>query len=632
MNGSNPSFQSQSYPHYPPQPRGQQGVHGGHSMPNGYYRPGSSGHPQSVMESPGAPGYNNYYYPPHHNDNSSRSGYPPPHYGNQGQPPMQYNGNAQGNGNGNYPPTQYNDTNGRHPSPFHPPPPGPYNQSQISANHSMDFSRTVSTSFAESNKEQRKSQPSFHGAMLDQSDDQRDDQRDDISLGDSSWKNGLNQVASIEEDKFEARQGATTPVNRICPNLSSDVSNSTMEAKNTPTNRNLLRGLSSIPSMQEAIDLNDDKDELGDLNLCATGSCDLLFDEDLSMKRNRDPRQGTNEMRKMSPSMNFNSLSMREQRDAPPTKRNRSSSTHEERELYTAFSIESMGSFGRDTKLPDFNNVGDDSKHSLLKPPRTKEEPADRDLAGGNLSWEIKGQDSFGGGFSVSSNLTDGISGEVLGNSFSFAEDFPHPPQVNHENNAIDLEKIDPISTLNPSESIDLVRGPETLPKETFPPNSATWVSNTASQGRSYSMDAPVHHNNGPPPGPRYAAHPASNRFGMPPPYSDNRNGHGYRPPRPYGMGRPPQYLPPSFQPPPAGMAGPPMARNAPQPIYMMSSPHGLQDGMNGLKGSIKMGNNNGGSFSWSKDDDNRLQEVLKKHKNPKDWDAISKDFGAGRK
>ena len=594
-------------------------MHGhGRPMPNGYYHPGSSGHPQSVMVSPGAPGYNNYYYPPHHNDNSSRPGYPP-HYGNQGQPPMQYNGN----GNGNYPPTQYNDMNGRHPSSFHPPP-GPYNQSQNPLKNSMDFSRTVSTSFAESNKEQRKSPPCFHGPMLDQ--------RDDISLGDASWKNGLNQVASIEEDKFEARQGATTPVDRICPNLSSDVSNSTMEAKNISINNNMLRGLSSIPSMQDAIDLNDDKDELGDLKLCATGSSDLLFDGDLSMKRFRDPSQVTNATRKMSPSMNFNSLSMREQRDAPPTKRTRSSSTHEERDLYTAFSIESMGSFGRDTKLPDFNNVGE-SKHSL-KPSRTKGEPADRDsgdrdLAAGNLSWEIKGQDSFGGGFSVSSNLTEGISDEVLGNSFSFAEDFPHPPQGNHENNAVDLEKIDPISGLNPSESIELSRGPEPSQKDTFPPNNATWVSNTASQGRSYSMDAPGHHNNGPAPGPRYPAHPASNRFGMPPPYPDNRNGHGYRPPGPYGMGRPPQYLPPSFQPPPAGMAGPPMARNAPQPMYMMSSPHGHQDGMNGLKGSVKM--SNGGNSSWNKDDDNRLQEVLKKHKNPKDWDAISKDFGGGR-
>jgi len=411
----------------------------------------------------------------------------------------------------------------------------------------MELSRTISRSFAESNNDQLPSPPSFDDDMLDQ----RDDQCDDISLGDASWKDGLNQVASIEEDKFEARQGAITPVDRICLNLSSDVSNSTMETKNTPINR--------------------------------------------------------------------------EKRDAPPTKRIRSTSTDEKRELHSAFSNESMRSFGSDSsKIPVFNNVGE-SKHSL-KPSRTKEEPADRDsgyrdLVGGNLSWESKEQDSFGGGFAISSNLTDGISGEVLGNSFSFVEDFPHASQGNRENNAI--------SALNPSESIELTCGPEPSPKETFSPKSATYVSNTASQGRCFSMDSPRIHNSGPAPGPRYAAHPASNRFGMLPPYPDNRNGHCYRPPTPYGMGRPPRYLHASFQPPPAGMAGPPMTRDAPQPVYIMSSPHGLQDGLNKLGGSFKMSNEE--NFSWSKNDDTSLKEVLKKHKNPKDWDAISKDFGGGR-
>ena len=531
--------------------------------------------------------------------------------------------------------------------------PATTNQNQNSFNQDgMDLSRSISNSFAESNHDLRNSSPSFDGDMLDQHDDQRDDQRDDISLGDASWKNGLNQVASIEEDKFEARQGAITPVDRFCLNLSSDVSNSTMEAKNTPINKNMLRRLSSAPSMQEHIDLNGDKDELGDLKLCATGSSNLLFGGDLSMKRDRDSRPGTSATRKMSPSVNFHSLSMREQRDAPPTKRTRSTSTHEDRELYTAFSNESMGSFRNElSNLPDFNSVGD-SKYSI-KPSRTKEEPSDRDsgdrdLAGDHLSWESKGQDSFGGGFA---NV---ISGEALGNPFSFAEDFPHSPQGHHLNNAIDLEKIDLISGMNPSKSIELTREPEPSPKETCSPTSATWVSNTASEGRSYSMDSAGHqysrpapgpryaahpasnrfgmpplYNNGPAPGPRYTAHPASNRFGMSPPYPDKRNGHGHCPPEPYGMGHPIQHLPPSFQPPPAGMAGPPITRNAPQHVHIMSSPHGQQDWKNGLKGSVKM--SDGGNFCWSKNDDTRLQEILKKHKNPKDWDAISTDFGGGR-
>jgi len=71
------------------------------------------------------------------------------------------------------------------------------------------------------------------------------------------------------------------------------------------------------------------------------------------------------------------------------------------------------------------------------------------------------------------------------------------------------------------------------------------------------------------------------------------------------------------------------MTRTAPSPVYMMSSAHGRVEGMNGMKGSAETGN--GCSFNWSKSDDGRLQDLLKKHKNPKDWVAIAKDFGFGR-
>jgi hypothetical protein len=104
---------------------------------------------------------------------------------------MQYNGNR------NYSSSPYNEMNGRHPGyNDH----GAYNQSQNpNSNQGMDFSRAVSSSFAENNKDQHIPPPSFDNDILDQ--------RDDISIGDdASWKNGLYQVASIEEDKFEARQ------------------------------------------------------------------------------------------------------------------------------------------------------------------------------------------------------------------------------------------------------------------------------------------------------------------------------------------------------------------------------------------------------------------------------------------
>jgi len=38
-----------------------------------------------------------------------------------------------------------------------------------------------------------------------------------------------------------------------------------------------------------------------------------------------------------------------------------------------------------------------------------------------------------------------------------------------------------------------------------------------------------------------------------------------------------------------------------------------------------------GGGFSWSKDDDIRLTEIMKKYKNPRDWEPIAKEHGRGK-
>jgi len=37
------------------------------------------------------------------------------------------------------------------------------------------------------------------------------------------------------------------------------------------------------------------------------------------------------------------------------------------------------------------------------------------------------------------------------------------------------------------------------------------------------------------------------------------------------------------------------------------------------------------GVFSWTKDDDARLTEIMKKYKNPRDWEPIAKEHGAGK-
>ena len=44
------------------------------------------------------------------------------------------------------------------------------------------------------------------------------------------------------------------------------------------------------------------------------------------------------------------------------------------------------------------------------------------------------------------------------------------------------------------------------------------------------------------------------------------------------------------------------------------------------------VGKGPGGVYSWSKDDDMRLTEIMKKYKNPKDWEPIAKEFGRGKR
>ena len=566
------------------------------------------------MVSPGgSTGYNNWgYYPPHHNNGAAPPPYP---YGNQGQVPY----------NGRYP--AYGDMNGR-PHPSY----NPHVSYQNQANASLEFSRAVSSSFGDNNKN-KASPASFQNDHNDRNDRNEDlfDTRDDISIGaesDSSWKQ-LNQVASIEEDKFcheDGRFGATTPVDRICPTLPSDMSSSPAIAAHKLTLKmGARRSVTSLLSVQEPLDTSNSKDDL-DLRLCSTGSSGLLFyDESSAAKRTRGNEKEST--RAPSPSTNFGNLSMKEERDAPPSKR-RCSSIAEEREIYSKFSIDSMDSFGKDGgKLPALG-AGKNSHTGMHRGSDSDRDDCERDLPTHMPSWDITGQDSFGGGFSVASNLTDGQE-DALGNSFSFSNDHDFPPaNASDENNGIskDLEKADAlVDSLHPTESIDLNRPPDAPPRGTYPPAAATWVTNNSSQGGSFSMDSQPPHIS-----PRFPHPPPPHgRYGnMPPPYS---GGYPPRPPGSFGMSRPPHaFLPPSFQPPPAGMAGPPMNRNAPQPVYMMSSPPGGPGGVHGIKSSSSKLNNKGGP-NWSKVDDQRLQDILKKFKNPKDWEAVAKDFGAAR-
>lgn len=74
------------------------------------------------------------------------------------------------------------------------------------------------------------------------------------------------------------------------------------------------------------------------------------------------------------------------------------------------------------------------------------------------------------------------------------------------------------------------------------------------------------------------------------------------------------------FQPPPEFRAPPSMVQKANQNnTTLMSSNY------------VPHENSKNGPFGWSKEEDMRLSEVMKKYKNPRDWEPIAKELNRGR-
>lgn len=265
-------------------------------------------------------------------------------------------------------------------------------------------------------------------------------------------------------------------------------------------------------------------------------------------------------------------------------------------------------------------------------------------------SWEIQQQDSFSGGSAG--------GGAPLMSSFSFTQDYPMlsgsgsnlgctaentgNSNAGSGNNQHNAPPLPPLSANNPTlesrnqsfegghyhgsfsrtESMDMSYGSR--------PPPGPYQDNYKVQHPGYIPHAPSWGSHGPPGAqghygqynPRLA-HSAS--FGGGPPmmrnYSEERVS---PPPGPPGMRMGGGSQRSGFQPPPEFMAphNPHLARRPQQAVYLMSSPSGHHG--NQPKSSS-------GSFSWSKDDDIRLSEIMKKYKNPRDWEPIAKEHGRGK-
>jgi hypothetical protein len=257
-------------------------------------------------------------------------------------------------------------------------------------------------------------------------------------------------------------------------------------------------------------------------------------------------------------------------------------------------------------------------------------------------SWEIRGQDSFGGD-------SAGGGGPLIPN-FSFTQDYPMLARSESLEHAQQMgQHMGPHPHNNNGQQHLGRQDGQALESrnQSFEGGHYHGSFNRSDSMMSYEgqrMNAPSFEGRqgqgGPGPGPGYQGPfpPQAQSWGSagsfphppPPGYGQYRRGGPQFPGmmRNYsedsGRTSPPQgppglrVMPPNFQPPPEFRAPPSMVTKvAPQNAHIMSA-------------SPYVSSKNG-PFGWSKEEDMRLTEIMKKYKNPRDWEPISKEHNRGR-
>lgn len=275
-------------------------------------------------------------------------------------------------------------------------------------------------------------------------------------------------------------------------------------------------------------------------------------------------------------------------------------------------------------------------------------------------SWEIHAQDSFGNG-SIG-------GGQGLTSSFSF-QDYPilpanesetgssgnpsghgGPPPTMHPHHAHPPHHSGahpPIESRNQSfegghyhggpafhrtDSMDVSYGggrsghmggypPQHGHQGQFPPHAPSWGTE-----RSEGSHPSAYHGHPPSQYGHYGGRMGHDYHhgGVMRNYSQDSGHRASPPPGPHHMPHasrgPP---PPGFQPPSEFVAphNPHLTRRPPPAVYIMPTSQGGGHAQ-------RRGN---GVFSWTKDDDIRLTEIMKKYKNPRDWEPIAKEHGCGK-
>lgn len=273
-------------------------------------------------------------------------------------------------------------------------------------------------------------------------------------------------------------------------------------------------------------------------------------------------------------------------------------------------------------------------------------------------SWDLQQQDSFG-------NVSAVGTGHLMSN-FSFSQDYPSlansgsnlgynecrrdhhprghgappPPMTETRNQSFDgghyhgdfnnSESLDQGYPINPPRQVLPQRHPVYPPQDnykhhkgSFPPQAPSWGTTTSAGSHAHPppyRGPPPHYggyHGGPPVPPPHQPYGHMNRN-----YSEDSVPRTSPPPH-VALGGPPQHG--AFQPPPefAAPHNPHLSRRPPPAVYIMSS--------SGSDAGIASQSRAPGIYAWTKEDDSRLTDVMKKYKNPRDWEPIAKDHGRGK-
>ena len=528
------------------------------------------------------------------------------------------------------------------------------------------FSRAVSSSFDRSiksshdkNSSNVEHSPKPHSAS-------QPTQGDNGSFSeDASWGD-LKQVHSVDEDELRRRiskrkeRGDTSndvTLNRSASNSSSLTNSPTEGVESASKKKQASSSRDSVSSVHrdgnksmKAPPSPDGSSRSLDLVKCESGASTFRSSHQRSLSHfslsamDKDAEKTEKEDDSDGPPSKKSRTDLKDKKSSPlsitcspPTspdsKKKPGTKLHQPQPLYPTVKSESPQFFD---KPPSYSYSMDSGPHPRPEslPPRPGSSASSTitpmNIDGGDMrqppgvsqipSWEIAAQDSFG---AVSA------SGNGLMTSLSFPQDYPmlstspsnenvansehtnsgpmdagpssprgmsHQPALESRNQSFEgghyhggFGRSDSMMSYEARQmSFDGQRGGY---QGQFPPHAASWGS-AGSYPPSYG------HQRGYPPVMRNYSEDSA-RTSPPPPAGGLR------------------MMPPSYPPPPEFRAPPSMvSKSNGQQTTLMTSPYQ---------------SNKVGAFGWSKDEDKRLTEIMKKYKNPRDWEPIAKDHGRNR-